>query len=125
MSIILQLQTPHVSNTYDGSKVHEVAGHKFRAAALLQPTCCAFCSKIIYGLGKQGYRCLGCETVVHKKCHASMITCCVYDSSRRSSLASVSTSTKNWPSKSSSAPSSPTAGSTAKKEYEKVKLSRK
>ncbi|CCD70355.1 Phorbol-ester/DAG-type domain-containing protein [Caenorhabditis elegans] len=70
MSTEPQFENPFIDRQLDGSKIHEISGHRFKATALVQPTCCAICSKLIYGLGKQGYRCLGCETVVHKRCHS-------------------------------------------------------
>ncbi|XP_048460227.1 protein kinase C iota type [Rhincodon typus] len=30
---------------------------------------CAFCTDRIWGLGRQGYKCINCKLLVHKKCH--------------------------------------------------------
>ncbi|CAI2352723.1 unnamed protein product [Caenorhabditis sp. 36 PRJEB53466] len=78
-----EVQVPVVHRQSDGSKIHEIAGHKFKAAVLHQPTFCAFCAKFIFGVGKQGYKCLGCETVVHKRCHAFVTGRCTFGPSSR------------------------------------------
>ncbi|VDO40391.1 unnamed protein product [Haemonchus placei] len=57
-------------------KVHEVNGHEFVAVLLRQPTLCAHCKKFIFGMGKQGYQCRDCSTVVHKHCHEEVIWKC-------------------------------------------------
>lgn len=57
-------------------KVHPVKGHKFKATLLEQPSFCSHCNEFIFGLGLQGYRCLGCQAVVHKRCHAAVQTKC-------------------------------------------------
>lgn len=30
---------------------------------------CAICTDRIWGLGRQGYKCINCKLLVHKKCH--------------------------------------------------------
>uniref|UniRef100_W6NP27 Protein kinase C domain containing protein n=1 Tax=Haemonchus contortus TaxID=6289 RepID=W6NP27_HAECO len=57
-------------------KVHEVNRHEFVAKLLRQPTFCAHCRKFIFGIGKQGYRCRDCSTVVHKHCHQDVVWKC-------------------------------------------------
>uniref|UniRef100_A0A8R1HQI2 Phorbol-ester/DAG-type domain-containing protein n=1 Tax=Caenorhabditis japonica TaxID=281687 RepID=A0A8R1HQI2_CAEJA len=77
------VQFPIVTRQSDGSKIHEMSGHKFKAALLHQPTFCSYCSKFIFGVGKQGYKCLGCETVVHKRCHGQVTARCTFGPSSR------------------------------------------
>lgn len=36
---------------------------------LLQRAFCAFCHDRIWGLGRQGFKCIQCKLLVHKKCH--------------------------------------------------------
>ena len=58
-------------------KIHQVAGHKFMATYLKQPTFCSLCSCFIWGVvNKQGYQCQVCTVVVHKKCHQKILTRC-------------------------------------------------
>ncbi|XP_045493709.1 putative protein kinase C delta type homolog isoform X4 [Colias croceus] len=57
-------------------KVHEVQGHRFVAKFFRQPTFCAFCKEFLWGFGKQGYRCVACQTAVHKRCHDKLLGKC-------------------------------------------------
>ncbi|XGW05054.1 hypothetical protein V3C99_015881 [Haemonchus contortus] len=57
-------------------KVHEVNRHEFVAKLLRQPTFCAHCRKFIFGIGKKGYQCRDCSTVVHKHCHQDVVWKC-------------------------------------------------
>lgn len=36
---------------------------------VLQRAFCAFCHDRIWGLGRQGFKCIQCKLLVHKKCH--------------------------------------------------------
>ncbi|KAF1755252.1 hypothetical protein GCK72_021821 [Caenorhabditis remanei] len=69
-------QIPVVTRQSDGSKLHEISGHKYKAVLLTQPSFCSYCNKFIYGLGKQGYQCQLCDGVVHKRCHSSVVARC-------------------------------------------------
>ncbi|KAI8428662.1 hypothetical protein MSG28_007392 [Choristoneura fumiferana] len=57
-------------------RVHEVNGHRFVAKFFRQPTFCAFCKEFLWGFGKQGYRCVACQTAVHKRCHDKLLGKC-------------------------------------------------
>lgn len=35
----------------------------------IQRAHCAICTDRIWGLGRQGYKCINCKLLVHKKCH--------------------------------------------------------
>lgn len=45
-----------------------VKDHTFRSHYFKLPTLCIHCSRIILGLGKQGYKCQSCKYVVHACC---------------------------------------------------------
>jgi len=36
---------------------------------MFQRAFCAFCKDRIWGLGRQGFKCIQCKLLVHKKCH--------------------------------------------------------
>lgn len=50
-------------------KYYKVNGHIFQAKRFSRKAFCAFCHDRIWGLGRQGWKCLNCKLMVHKKCH--------------------------------------------------------
>lgn len=44
-------------------------GHIFQAKRFNRKAFCAFCNDRIWGLGRQGFKCVNCKLMVHKKCH--------------------------------------------------------
>lgn len=58
-------------------KVHVIKGHKFVSQFFRHFTFCSLCSDFLWGLlTKQGYQCIQCTLVVHKKCHSRVLTWC-------------------------------------------------
>ncbi|XP_046850599.1 protein kinase C iota type-like isoform X2 [Xenia sp. Carnegie-2017] len=49
-------------------KIYKINGHSFVARRFSRLAQCAYCTDIIWGLGRQGYKCLDCRVIVHKKC---------------------------------------------------------
>ena len=50
-------------------KVHIFKGHKFYAKHFHRIETCHYCKQALFGMGKQGYSCKDCGTIVHKKCY--------------------------------------------------------
>ncbi|CAH1772824.1 unnamed protein product, partial [Owenia fusiformis] len=50
-------------------KLYRINGHRFQAKRFSRKAFCAFCSDRIWGLGRQGFKCVDCKLLVHKKCH--------------------------------------------------------
>ncbi|CAD5122185.1 DgyrCDS10630 [Dimorphilus gyrociliatus] len=50
-------------------KLYRVNGHLYQAKRFSRKVECAFCNDGIWGLGRQGYKCVNCKLLVHKKCH--------------------------------------------------------
>ncbi|XP_055340174.1 protein kinase C iota type-like [Paramacrobiotus metropolitanus] len=50
-------------------KEYHVNGHVFRAKRFNRRAFCAVCSDRVWGLGRQGFKCLNCKLMVHKRCH--------------------------------------------------------
>lgn len=50
-------------------KIYLVNDHKYQAKRFAPTALCKVCMDRIWGLGRQGYKCLECKIMVHKKCH--------------------------------------------------------
>ncbi|MCI4377752.1 hypothetical protein PGIGA_G00207330 [Pangasianodon gigas] len=50
-------------------KLYYASGHAFQAKRFNRRAHCAICTDRIWGLGRQGYKCISCKLLVHKKCH--------------------------------------------------------
>lgn len=50
-------------------KLYRINGHIFQAKRFNRRAFCAFCHDRIWGLGRQGFKCIQCKLLVHKKCH--------------------------------------------------------
>lgn len=50
-------------------KLYRVNGHLFQPKRFSRRAVCAYCSDRIWGLGRQGFKCITCKVLVHKKCH--------------------------------------------------------
>uniref|UniRef100_A0A8C4IHN2 protein kinase C n=1 Tax=Dicentrarchus labrax TaxID=13489 RepID=A0A8C4IHN2_DICLA len=50
-------------------KLYYASGHAFQAKRFNRRAHCAICADRIWGLGRQGYKCINCKLLVHKKCH--------------------------------------------------------
>ncbi|XP_042586340.1 protein kinase C zeta type-like [Cyprinus carpio] len=63
-------------------KLYRVNGHLFQAKRFNRKAYCGHCSERIWGLGRQGYKCINCKLLVHKRCHKLVpLTCshlCVF-----------------------------------------------
>ncbi|XP_045162767.2 protein kinase C iota type-like isoform X2 [Mercenaria mercenaria] len=50
-------------------KLYRVNGHLFQAKRFSRKAVCEFCQDRIWGLGRQGFKCIQCKLLVHKRCH--------------------------------------------------------
>lgn len=57
-------------------KLYRVNGHLFQAKRFSKRAVCYFCSDRIWGLGRQGYKCINCKLLVHKRCHKLVKQAC-------------------------------------------------
>ncbi|GAB6031305.1 hypothetical protein CHUAL_009101 [Chamberlinius hualienensis] len=62
-------------------KLYKVNGHIFQAKRFNRKAFCAYCSDRIWGLGRQGFKCIECKLLVHKKCHKLVKIICANDHS--------------------------------------------
>uniref|UniRef100_A0A8C4UQ97 protein kinase C n=1 Tax=Falco tinnunculus TaxID=100819 RepID=A0A8C4UQ97_FALTI len=57
-------------------KLYRVNGHLFQAKRFNRRAYCGQCGERIWGLGRQGYKCINCKLLVHKRCHILVpLTC--------------------------------------------------
>lgn len=57
-------------------KPYRANGHLFQAKRFNRGAYCGQCSGRIWGLSRQGYRCINCKLLVHKRCHVLVpLTC--------------------------------------------------
>ena len=57
-------------------KIYLVNGHKYQAKRFARTALCKVCQDRIWGLGRQGYKCLQCKIMVHKRCHKFIMLEC-------------------------------------------------
>lgn len=57
-------------------KLYRVNGHLFQGKRFSKKAICYFCSDRIWGLGRQGYKCINCKLLVHKRCHKMVKQAC-------------------------------------------------
>ncbi|ESO07926.1 hypothetical protein HELRODRAFT_186826 [Helobdella robusta] len=50
-------------------KLYRVNGHLFQPKRFSRKAACVYCGDRIWGLGRQGFKCISCKLLVHKKCH--------------------------------------------------------
>ncbi|XP_060788660.1 protein kinase C zeta type isoform X3 [Neoarius graeffei] len=57
-------------------KLYRVNGHLFQAKRFNRKAYCGHCTERIWGLGGQGYKCINCRLLVHKRCYKHVpLTC--------------------------------------------------
>ncbi|KAM5256053.1 LOW QUALITY PROTEIN: protein kinase C iota type-like [Ctenodactylus gundi] len=57
-------------------KLYCANGHTSQAKRFNRHAHCAICTDRIWGLGRQGYKCINCKLLIHKKCHKLVTTEC-------------------------------------------------
>lgn len=57
-------------------KLYRINGHLFQAKRFSKKAFCSFCSDRIWGLGRQGFKCIQCKIAVHKRCHKFLKVVC-------------------------------------------------
>ncbi|XP_065561183.1 atypical protein kinase C-like isoform X1 [Artemia franciscana] len=60
-------------------KLYKVNGHSFQPKRFNRRAFCAFCHDRIWGLGRQGFKCIQCKLLIHKKCHKLIKVPCSVD----------------------------------------------
>ncbi|CAF3027213.1 unnamed protein product [Rotaria socialis] len=49
-------------------KLYLIHGHRYQAKRFSTTAACTVCNDRLWGLGRQGYKCLDCRVLVHKRC---------------------------------------------------------
>ncbi|PIK41645.1 protein kinase C isoform [Apostichopus japonicus] len=57
-------------------KLYKINGHTYQAKRFSRRALCAYCEDRIWGLGRQGYKCVDCKVMVHKKCNRQYMAVC-------------------------------------------------
>ncbi|KAJ9575954.1 hypothetical protein L9F63_007181 [Diploptera punctata] len=58
-------------------KLYRVNGHIFQPKRFNKRAFCALCHVRVWGLGRQGFKCIQCKLLVHKKCHKMVQVFCI------------------------------------------------
>nr|CDS33323.1 protein kinase c iota type [Hymenolepis microstoma] len=53
-------------------KFYHLKGHNFVGRRFNKNAICAYCEERIWGLGQQGYKCINCKLLIHKRCAPSV-----------------------------------------------------
>lgn len=69
MSCIGEDRSIYRRNARRWRKLYRINGHIFQAKRFNRLAFCAYCQDRIWGLGRQGFKCIQCRLLVHKKCH--------------------------------------------------------
>jgi len=67
-------------------KYYKINGHTFEVKRLNKKAFCAHCNERIWGIGRQGCKCLACRIVIHKKCYKLTKIKCNHDSYKNTRL---------------------------------------
>lgn len=67
-------------------KIYQFNGHSFVARRFGKMTVCPICRDIIWGLGRQGVKCMNCKYTIHKRCHRIVKLVCGEHISQQPSL---------------------------------------
>ncbi|XP_078039117.1 protein kinase C iota type isoform X1 [Augochlora pura] len=70
-------------------KLYRVNGHIFQAKRFNRRAFCAFCQDRIWGLGRQGFKCIQCKLLVHKKCHKVVRKSCLSAQQQQQQIPSI------------------------------------
>jgi hypothetical protein len=76
-------------------KIYLVNDHKYQAKRFARTALCKVCNDRIWGLGRQGYKCLDCKIMVHKRCHKFIVMPCGHESSAAAAAANNNSSSNS------------------------------